>query len=549
MKRDGVKWSYRSVLGLLLVMIFVLGQTGSLGLIRAEGNAENVGRKITVDPTGRSEGFAAILYDNTNGLPTSEANAIIQTDEGFLWIGSYSGLIRYDGNTFERMDSTTGIASVVSLYVDSQDRLWVGTNDNGVVMLNNGTEKHYNKAEGLKSSSVRDITEDQNGIIYIATTHGLATVDRSDKLKVIDEPQINEEYVKELWTGVDNVIYGMTMDDAIFTIENGKLTGFFDGAKLGIPSVHSIYPDPKNPGYIYVGTKGPEVYYGELAGGMKSAKRINVSPLNYVNEIACFQDQVWICADNGIGIIENGICTKLENVPLTNSIEKVITDYQGNLWFTSSRQGVMKIVPDQFMDVFERYHLSSAVVNSTCYLDGLLYVGMDKGLTVLDKESIVESIPLEKAVTTSGRALVQNDLIELLDGSRIRSIIKDSKDRLWFCVYGENCLIRYDHGVVTRFSKEDGLPSERIRTVVERKDGGIMVACTGGVAVIYDDKVKEVYNEASGISNPEVLTVAEGANGEIVAGTDGDGIYVIKDEKVSHVGTDDGLQSGVVMRL
>ena len=86
----------------------------------AEGN-EEAGKKITVDYTGRSEGFATILYDNTNGLPTSEANAILETKGGFLWIGSYSGLIRYDGNTFTRMDSTTGIASVVSLYVDSKD--------------------------------------------------------------------------------------------------------------------------------------------------------------------------------------------------------------------------------------------------------------------------------------------------------------------------------------------------------------------------------------------------------------------------------------------
>ena len=85
----------------------------------------------SVDPVNQSDHFSAVLYDNTNGLPTSEANAIVQTSEGFLWIGSYAGLIRYDGNTFERMDSTGGIASIKCLYVDSRDRLWMGTNDNG----------------------------------------------------------------------------------------------------------------------------------------------------------------------------------------------------------------------------------------------------------------------------------------------------------------------------------------------------------------------------------------------------------------------------------
>ena len=66
-----------------------------------------------------SRGYSPVLYNNTSGLPTSEANAIVQTSEGFIWIGSYGGLIRYDGNTFERIDSVqTGISSVDSLFVD-----------------------------------------------------------------------------------------------------------------------------------------------------------------------------------------------------------------------------------------------------------------------------------------------------------------------------------------------------------------------------------------------------------------------------------------------
>lgn len=108
-----------------LSLIFALQITGT-----ALGESYNasgvVNRAIAVDPTGRSEGFSAVLYDNRNGLPTSEANTIAETSEGFIWIGSYAGLIRYDGNTFERVDSTTGISSVVCLYVDSQDRLWIG---------------------------------------------------------------------------------------------------------------------------------------------------------------------------------------------------------------------------------------------------------------------------------------------------------------------------------------------------------------------------------------------------------------------------------------
>ncbi|MBO4367420.1 MAG: histidine kinase, partial [Clostridia bacterium] len=113
--------------------------------------ADEEERKI-VDPIAQSENYSAVLYDNSNGLPTSEANAIAQTSEGFIWIGSYSGLIRYDGNTFERMDSTTGVASVVCLHVDSTDRLWIGTNDSGFALMEYGNFRLWREEDGLSSS-------------------------------------------------------------------------------------------------------------------------------------------------------------------------------------------------------------------------------------------------------------------------------------------------------------------------------------------------------------------------------------------------------------
>ena len=76
---------------------------------RETWNDEEEHKKRVIDPVENKDAFSAVVYNNQNGLPTSEANDIVETKDGFIWIGSYSGLIRYDGNTFERMDSTTGI--------------------------------------------------------------------------------------------------------------------------------------------------------------------------------------------------------------------------------------------------------------------------------------------------------------------------------------------------------------------------------------------------------------------------------------------------------
>ena len=144
------------------------------------------------DTSEEEWGFSAILYDNSNGLPTSEANAIAQTRNGFIWIGGYSGLIRYDGNDFYRFDSSMGISSVMSLYVDKEDRLWIGTNDNGAAVYDNGQIRYFGKADGLISLSVRAIAEDAFGNIVLATTQGMAYIDDNYELHMIEDSGIEK---------------------------------------------------------------------------------------------------------------------------------------------------------------------------------------------------------------------------------------------------------------------------------------------------------------------------------------------------------------------
>ena len=80
-------------------------------------------------------------------------------------------------------------------------------------------------------------------------------------------------------------------------------------------------------------------------------------------------------------------------------------------------------------------------------------------------------------------------------------------------------------------------------------DGSILVAHTGGVAVIRDDKIVAAYGKDDGIANQESLTVSSAPNGDILVGSNGGGIYVINDEGTRTIGLEDGLSSGIVMRI
>ncbi len=521
-------------------------------LISFSAGAETISgtdmENLSVDPVS-GDGYSTVLYDNTNGLPTSEANALAETDEGFIWIGSYSGLIRYDGNTFERIDSTTGITSVVSLYVDSKNRLWIGTNDNGVAMMEKGKTTFFKNNEGLKSSSIRDIIEDKEGNIFIATTNGLGMIDTNMELHAVDESQLNGEFIHELRIDSAGTIYGNTLSGAVFVIKDKKVTEYYDGDKMGTGTVTTILPDPAKPGYLYFGTEKSELYYGKLGDDISNLETIDIAPLAYTNSLEKFEDQIWIAADDGIGIINDEGFTALDNIPVNNAVNSMIADYEGNIWVSSSRQGVMKIVPNRFMDINERFGLGKMVVNGTCVSDNKLFIGTDDGLVIVNNERKLLKFPITSVQTSVKGYKNNDDLIKLLKGARIRSIIKDSKGRLWFSTYSELGLVLYDDGKVRTYSAEDGMPSDRIRVVSERSDGTMMVACSGGLVILKDDEISELYNEDNGLSNSEVLTVCEGGDGKIYIGSDGNGIYVLDGNNIKNLGVDDGLSSEVILRI
>ena len=542
--------SFKICLCLLLSFVLMM-QLGCAALAEIPASAAENGSAahISVDIVGRSEGYSAVLYDNTNGLPTSEANAIAETSDGFIWIGSYAGLIRYDGNTFERVDSTTGIASVVNLLVDSQDRLWVGTNDSGVAVMEQGTFHMWGKAEGLKSASVRAIAEDEKGSIYVATTDGIAVIDGELKLHTLDDPRISDAYMSDLRLGPDNMIYGLTQEGSIFSMRDGQIQTYLSSEEIRVKGVIGFLPDPVSPGNLYLGTESSQMYYGSLENNFDGMETRNIAPLTYVERFEYIDGQLWICAGDGIGVLKDKYFYSIRNIPMNNSIQRMLVDYGGNLWFTSSRQGVMKIVPNQFSSLFERFRIPEAVVNTTCLCGDLLFVGTDSGLTVIGPDGALESLPLNKAETASGKKLAATDLIELLDGCRIRSIIRDSKGRLWISTWRKYGLLRYDQGDLTAFTTSDGMFSDRVRAVCEGRDGRILAVNTGGVNIIEGDSVTESYGEEYDVVNTEILTAAEAPNGDIVMGSDGGGIYIVGSAGTKHVGTEDGMSSDVVMRI
>ena len=484
-------------------------------------------------------GYFTYLYDNSNGLITSEANAVAQIGIGFMWIGGYSGLTRYDGNEFTHFDSSMGIASVNCLYVDSKDRLWVGTNDSGLAVRERAQFKFWSREEGLTSLSVRALSEDGAGNILVATTAGMAYIDPDGALHEIQDLRIKDKYVRHLKADADGVVYGTTMDNCFFSIENLELTSFYDAGEMGIGDIYCITPDAKEKDKVYIGTEGSEIVYGSIKNGMRDRKTMSAAPQEHINDIYIASDgKMWICGNNGIGHFdENGTYVELKNSAMTNSIISIMEDHEGNLWCTSSNQGVMKIVRSPFVDITAIAGLERVVTNTTCVYQEDLYIGTDAGLQLLDQNYTPK----------------ENVLTDLLAGVRIRSIKADSAGNLWLCTYTNSddygLICYHGDGTYQTFNEEAGMVSNKIRTVTELSDGTIAVAASGGANLIRDGKVIKSYTEKDGFTNTEILSISEGENGSIYFGSDGGGIYIVKGESVRCLGLDDGLKSQVIMQL
>src|SRR5206468_5042402 len=117
------------------------------------------------------------VVERVAALPQVTIRAITQTQDGYLWIGTYNGLIRFDGVRSIKFDvaNTRALSSdgVYLLYEDRLGDLWIGIDDGGVIRYREGEIHAFGAAQGLTESEVRAICEGKDGKLWVGTGRGL----------------------------------------------------------------------------------------------------------------------------------------------------------------------------------------------------------------------------------------------------------------------------------------------------------------------------------------------------------------------------------------
>lgn len=516
--------SYCAMVGILLVCMLCLAPA------------------LRVEAHGASAPYVVTLYNERNGLPTGEANTVLQTSDGYIWIGSYGGLIRYDGTEFRNysVERKISSSSIRALFEDSKGRLWIGTNDAGVVVLENDVFTKISVPEDRSFLCIRGFAEDENGTIYVASNSGLAKIENdiivpyeADELKGNTVYSVAIDTYGRVWGAASNGECVVVDDDAEPAILSSDL--FFDDA-----DVYSIDADAE--GNIVIGGSGNRVAYVKFQSEELGAEGFNIKYYSAGNVTvhnavkACENGDIMVSGNNGLAVISSeGKLTEFGEDENAVSVNAAIADYENDIWLASSAYGIIKYSQGCISGIDADAGLDGVAVNTVAYQKDTWYIGNDTGLILCDRDW----------------NRIENELTEKYDGVRIRCIMADGKGNVWIASYSDFPVVCYhsEDGSVREYNTDNGLSGNKARVITELSDGRIAVGTQSGIDIFRDGELVENYTHEDGLDNPTILCISEGENGEIVAGSDGDGIYMVEGGEITNYGFEEGLGEGVVLRM
>ena len=479
--------------------------------------------------------YVQTVYNGENGIPGGAANDIAQTKDGILWIGTYGGLYRYNGSQFQWMNGFESVKTVNCMYTDEAGRLWIGTNDDGLsICINEEISNVVNREDGLPANSVRCITESTDGMYYVGTTGSLVLITLNGGLKVKSKiPEVI--YAESISAGPDGLISAVTNEGDFYLIKGTEILLHQKVEQEG--EVYNCCAFDAS-GRLYLGTSFNRVEVYEVdEDRIHPASVISCGSLAGINAINQTEDgTIFICADNGIGYLnEKEEYCSMESESFNSSIDHMLMDYQGNLWFTSSRLGVMRSCPSVFSEPYKEASLPEQVVNTVTRWRNCLYFGTDSGLYLADAER---------------RKQVSSQLGQALEAVRVRCLMVDSSKHLWICTSERGIweITGYDQWNV--YDSSNGAIGEKFRSIIEMKDGTMAAAGDSGITFIKNQKVVNTIGYNNGLANPKVLSLYELEDGRLLAGTDGNGIAVIQDGRITAtIKQSEGLSSEIILRM
>ena len=525
------------------------------------------------DPTQALTQYRVDAWKTEQGLPLDTVQALLQTRDGHLWVGTGGGLARFDGVRFATFESSNmqelAAMPVFGFLEDVQGNLWIGhsggaaiyrdgrfsvafgkevTNgrrvwsfaqapdgaiwaatENGLVHWQNGVRNVYRADDGLLTDRLRSVAFDRDGTLWIGTSGaGLLSFDGKRFTALTPDTGFPHLAVRYVLSDPAGGIWAATAGGGLAHVQGGKVRQYTTAD--GLPSDHltALTRDPQ--GSLWIGTWG---------AGIVRLRDGQFTSLSTDNGLA--GGQIWsIHADREgsvwVGTWVGGL-NRLRNRDFVvlgtpeglshDNVRAVLHASDGATWVSTAGGGV------------NRVH------NGT-----ITAIGKDDGLPSDEASTLLEARDgsIWVGTYTSGLIRLRGGVIERfgadsgLPSLDLRVLFQDRKGTLWAST--TSGLARFDG---TRFVPvtEPGAPPQGATAIIEDRSGTLWMGSDDGL-LRYRDGVFTRLTRANGLVSNWVLSLHEDADGAIWVGSNGEGLNRVKDGRVASILQADGLWDGLV---
>ena len=488
-----------------------------------------------LDPSLVPTQYILRAWQVEQGLPQNSVEAIAQDRDGFLWLGTQEGLVRFDGVSFKVFDrqNTKELRDnhIRALLAAHDGSLWIGT-FSGLIRYLRGRFVSYGQESGLRHLSIQFLFEDHQGRLWVGTEGG--------GLQRLE----GDRFITESWTApfatfrVRDFIQDRRGNFWIATAGsglyywNGSTLGHWarnDG--LGTDVLRVLLEDSK--GVLWIGTSGAGV---RTFDGRRFAPLLGSDLLtrDVVTQLVEDRDgNLWIGAFDGLYRLAGGRMSSLtmrEGLP-DDQVLALCEDREGGLWMGTSGGGLVCLSTGPIVSYTRQQGLAGDNLNCV-YQDraGIVWIGSDRGgLTRFD-----------------GKSFAVLDRRAGLPEVHVTSLLEAPEGGLW--VGTAEGLFLHRAG---RFSAVDKpvLGKASITVLLYGRDGALWIGTDGDGLFRRRGERLDHWTLKEGLADVAVQCLAEDREGAVWIGTDGKGISLFKDGVFRTIGLQEGLSSGVVMAL